>query len=321
MRRRIHGWMTALLAGAAVMAALGGGALAGTASEDELLRQIKNDVFEQKWDAVLAGCDEFIRSFTSSTSLPRAYYYRAQGLEHIRGREAEAIDAYAAFLKKFPASPGTLAEDAMLSRITMATSLYLKGDKRFVGVLTENMDTRGYPRVYASIQASKIDHNVARQKALPVLKECVQTEKDEELKNECVLATLRISPDALTPPVPPVPKAASRGTPVPPAPGVKGVPPVPPTPPAGPGEAKLFRIEIFDKTKNQVSVRVNMPLAFAKLAIESLDDAYGPMIDRELKMKGLGANLDQFLEALKKGGKQTLVEVEADNQRIKVWVE
>jgi hypothetical protein len=313
--------MLACLAAAACMVVPAGGAFAGPGSEDELLRQIKSDVFEQKWDAVLAGCDQFIRSFTSSPSLPRAYYYRAQGLEHIKGREAEAIDAYAAFLKKFPSSPGTLAEDATLSRITMATSLYLKSDRRFVGVLTENMDARGYPRVYAAIQASKIDHNVARQKALPILKQCVQTEKDEELKNECVLAMLRIDPAALPVPTPPAAGRVDVTRPVPAAPKVKGGPPPPPPPPGAPGEAKLFRIEVFNKQNKQVSVRVNMPLAFAELALQSLGEAYGPMIEEQLKMKGLSGNLNQFIEALKKGGKQTLVEVETGEESIKIWVE
>jgi len=116
----------------------------------------------------------------------------------------------------------------------------------------------------------------------------------------------------------------------PPIPPAKGRPPEPPTPanpahpatPGGvPGEAKLIRIEVYNKINKQISVRVNMPLAFAQLAMESLSDAYGPMIDKELKLKGVGTNLPQLLETLKKGGKQTLVEIENEEEHIKVWIE
>ena len=89
-------WVVAVVALSAVTVP------ARSATEDELLVKIKNDVFEQRWDGVLAQCDEFIRSFSSSPSLPRAYYYRAQGLEHIKGREADAIGATASSSRSSP---------------------------------------------------------------------------------------------------------------------------------------------------------------------------------------------------------------------------
>ncbi len=290
---------------------------ARSATEDELLVKIKNDVFEQRWDGVLAQCDEFIRSFSSSPSLPRAYYYRAQGLEHIKGREADAITAYGDFLKKFPKGPGTLTETATLTRITLATSLYLKGDKRHVGLVMEAMDHPGYPGNYAAIQSSKIDHPAAWQKAIPILKDCVNEQPDEEVRNECVVGLLRIKPDSI-PTRPPAPPPAPREGSAPRRAGPRQT--------ASPGDAKLIRVEVFNKASGKVSVRVNMPLAFAKLALESLQENYGPMLEDELKKQhpsfGLKfGSLELFLEAIKKGGKQTLVEIDNDEESIKVWIE
>ncbi len=320
-----------------------------SASEDELLRQIKDLVFEQKWDAVLTTCDQFIASFQRSTALPRAYYYKAQGLEHIKGREADAITAYGDFLKKFPGSTGTLNEDATLSRITLATSLYLKGDKGHVPVLMDGMDLKGYPRIYAAIQSSKIDHAAARQKAIPLLKDCASEEPDDELRNECVIALLRVKPGAIPsdpvaprpiPPPPPRSAASPRDGISPPTPPREPNPaspaapraprePNPATPrepatPASPTDAKMIRVEVLNLATGKVKVRVNMPLAFAELAVQSLEDEYGEVLKHELKQKGLGIKFEtfeQFFNAIKKGGKQTLVEIENEGESIKVWIE
>ncbi|HET9481373.1 MAG TPA: hypothetical protein VFP98_06420, partial [Candidatus Polarisedimenticolia bacterium] len=271
------------------------------------LRQIKNDVFDQRWDAVLGSCDRFISSFTSSTALPRAYYYRAQALEHTKGREADAIEAYGTFLTKFPRETGALREDAVLSRMTMATSLCLKGDRRFTGVIMDGMDERGYPRIFAAIQASKCQHAPARTKAVPILKQCAASEPDVELKNECVVALLIIDPRAL-PPTPPAPPVVPR------APGA------PPASPA-PGDAKLIRVEVFDKASNKVAVRVNLPIAFADLLLQSLGDELKPELERHLQTKFKGMDMQKMWDAIRKGGKQILLEVDIEDQKIKVWTE
>ena len=284
--------------------------LAAGADEGELLRQIKSEVFDQQWESVLKSCDLFISQFPRSTTVPRAYYYKAQALEHLKGREQEAIAAYTDFLTRFPGETGALKEDAILSRLSMASSLWLAGNRTQVGVILKGMDESGYPRTYSAIQASKIDHSPARAKALPILKDCAERETDVEVKNECVLALLRIDPKSTTelrqPP------AAPGGVPAPATPGTPGTAP-------GSGEAKLIRVEVYDKTKKQVSVRVNMPLAFAQLLLDSLNDELRNEISHGLQAKGL--QLDRFWEAFKKGGKQTIVEIDNEDQHIKVWIE
>jgi hypothetical protein len=290
--------VVAVIVAAGLMAFL----LAAGADEGELLRQIKSDVFDQKWDGVLASCDQFIKGYPGSQDLQRAFYYRAQAYEHLKGREADAIAAYTDYLARFPGETGALKEDAILSRITLATTLWIKGVRTHVSWIMKGMEERGYPRVYSAIQASKIDHTPARARAIPILKECASKETDAEVKNECVLALLRIDPKATT----------------------ELQQPKPPTPPGSPGassagEAKLIRVEVYDKIKKQVSVRVNMPLAFAELCFQSLSEDLQKEIGAGLKAKGIA--LERFWDAFKKGGKQTIVEIDDENQNIKVWVE
>ncbi len=292
------------------------------ADEGELLRQIKNDVFNQEWSAVQAGCDQFITSFPHAEALPRAYYYRAQALEHLKGHEADAIEAYSEFLTRFPGETGAIREDALLSRMTLASSVYQKGDKRFVSVVLKGLQEKGYPKLYAAIQASKIDYPTARASALPILRECACSENDAELKNECVLALLRINPKALEqacgPSSPPPTQVAStpRGPSRPPEPAA------PPSAASSGRDVRLIRVEVYDYAKKQVVVRVNLPIAFAELLLDSLGDAYRKEIIEGLKEQGHGAiDLDKLWKSIKEGGPQTILEVNNDEERIKVWVE
>ncbi len=294
---------------------------ASAAAEADLLRQIKVDVLDERWEAVLGGCDQFLGRFAKSPDAGRAVYYRARALERFPGREEEALAAYGDFLTRYPSEAGTLREAALLSRVTLATSLYQKGNSGYVAILLKAMEESGYPRLYAAIQAGKIDHGQTRARALPMLKECARSESDLEVRNECVVALLRIDPKALSG-VEPVegraivaPPGRDRRPPTPP----RGPPP-PPPPGLAAGEAKLIRVEVFDKATSKIVVQVNLPLAFAELLLDSLGQEYRGEITKHLGVTS-AQSLEKFWEAIMMGGKQTLVEVDAEDQRIRVWVE
>src|SRR5437867_12384309 len=148
-----------LLALLLLVASAGAAAPAAPAAapEDEMLRQIKNDVFDEKWDSVFADCDRLIQSYPASGSLPRAYYYRAKALQHMPGRETDAVAAWSDFIEKFPSDP-PLREDALISRIDLAKGLWLQGKKENINILTKGLDEKGYPRIYAAIQISNVDN-------------------------------------------------------------------------------------------------------------------------------------------------------------------
>jgi len=265
--------------------------------EGELLRQIKTDVFDQKWDGVLTSCTQFISQYSRSQDLPRVYYYKAQALEHGKGREVEAIAAYTEYVTRFPNETGALHEDALLKRISLATGLYLKGNKSHIGIILQGMEERGYPGIFAAIQASKLDHGPARAKALPILIKCGNTETDPEVRNECLLGVLRIDPQKAGQVTPPKQAAGAPAA----------------------GNARLIRVEVFDKLKKQVAVRVNMPLSFVDILLDSLGDELQQEIGDEMRKKGV--QLNKLIESIKKNGPQTIIEIDNDEQHIKVWVE
>ena len=69
-----------------LMLAACGSTVAG--GEEELFRQIKVDVFDQEWPAVLRQCDELLARFPGGAAAPQAAFYRARALSRLPGREA-----------------------------------------------------------------------------------------------------------------------------------------------------------------------------------------------------------------------------------------
>ena len=68
---------------------------------------------------------------------------------------------------------------------------------------------------------------------------------------------------------------------------------------------------------------MSLPVAFAELMLDSLDDPLKKEVLDHFKEKGGGINFDlnKFWAAIKQGGKQTLVEIDNEEMHIKVWIE
>src|SRR6267143_1465054 len=87
---------------AALLLALGPGVRGAASTEGELFRQVKVDVFDQDWPAVLSGCDEVLKRYPSGPSAPQAAFYRARALTRMPGREAEGLEAFRRFVAGYP---------------------------------------------------------------------------------------------------------------------------------------------------------------------------------------------------------------------------
>lgn len=296
MMSRPVGLLALFLMAAAFAVPLRAEAPAGPGTEEEIIRQIKNDVFEEKWEAVLADCDRLIADHPNSPWMARTLSYRAKALSSLPGREQEAMDAWGLLIDRFPGET-FLREDALISRLSLAKKLWLKGKKDSINVLMKALEETGYPRTYAAIQISQLDNRPARARALPVLKECSVQERDEEVRNECTLGILRIDPTAL-----PAPPSAQSG----------------PEAAAG-GEPKLIRLEVREKATGKVTVAVNLPIAFAEALISSLSEIDQGMVLEELKKRSI--DLDNIWKSLRTLGRQTLVQIETEDLNIRIWLD
>lgn len=299
MSRPPAGVLLACALGLAAAVAPWSPAASDAMGEEDIVRQIKSDAFDEKWDAVLSDCEKMIAAFPSSPSLPWATFYRAKALQHMPGREEEALDAYTAFNEKFPAET-TLREDATLSRMSLARDLWLKGKRETIATLMKGLEEKGYPRIYAAIQISQLDHKPARSRALPVLQDCSKNEKDQEVRNECTIAILRIDPAQVPATKPEAAKPSPPGS-------------------TAAAEPKLIRLEVRAKGSDKVTVAVNLPIAFAEALLSSLSEFDHGQVAEELKKKQI--DLDNLWKSLKGLGPQTLVQIETDEQNIRIWLE
>lgn len=294
--------LAAALALALLPAIVAHDASAQGSSEQELMRKIKEDVFDERWAEVLESARELIEGYPGSSSMARTMIYRARALEKL-GRDDEAMEAYGQFVEKFPGEI-LLREDALISQMGLAKRMVLSGRKEAVEILVDGLREKGYPKIYAAIQLSFLDFRPGHSKALPILKECAEGEQDAEVRNECTLAILRIDPTALeyrTNRMAPGPSSDEGPAP---APG---------------GEPKLIRLQVRDKVTDKITVAVNLPVAFAEALLGSLSELEQGRVVDELKARGYDIN--NLWKSLKTLGKQTLVEIETEEARIKVWLE
>ncbi len=80
------------------------------------------------------------------------------------------------------------------------------------------------------------------------------------------------------------------------------------------GEISCFRVEVTDKKTGKVKVKVKLPISLIELVAGCKDDF---KIGKE-KCK---LNLKKIIEELKKNGPMTLIEVEEDDELVKIWIE
>ena len=277
-----------VLAGAAAAHA----APAPAAPAAEQLRTAKALFFDGRYaDARRAWEDA--RPALKGADAHAALYWIARCSEKL-GEEERAMGEYAAFLAARP-TDRTLVEEARTSRVALAARLYKAGKRQHAGVLTEALADRSRTvRYYAALQMAGLGEAVARP-ALPVLRDIVKTEKDEELVGRAKLALLRLDPSALT------------GLPTP-APGD-------PRPRAS-RQAAWIKVRITEKGAAKPKVSITMPFALAEMVFKSLpEDAL-----RELRAEGYEA--DTFWRRLRDMGPTDVIDIEGDDgEHVRIWTE
>lgn len=80
------------------------------------------------------------------------------------------------------------------------------------------------------------------------------------------------------------------------------------------GEVTWIKISIFDKKANKETVTVKVPFALLEMFTEGKDDL-------KIKEKCGDVDFKKVIEILKKSGPTTLIEVDEENELIKIWLE
>ena len=272
---------------------------AGSASDETLFRQVKIDIFDENWEAVLKGCDELLARFPNSGSASQAAFYRARALSRMPRRQAEAIRAYQEFVGRQGADK-LLIEEAWSGIFDLACAPGREGNAQCAAILRKGLANRSaFVSTLAAIRASDVSDESVRRKALEALKKAYETQDDLDVRNEILIAILKIDPSE-------VPEARLTGERTAPPPDERRRP-------------TLIRMSVYNKVEGKFEVKVNFPIAFARMLIDSLGKFEKEALRRGAREQGV--NLDDIFDTIQKAGAGRLLEVDTKESLIEIWIE
>jgi hypothetical protein len=265
---------------------------AAAQADAERLRAAKELFFDRSYGEAREAWQSIAASGRGADA-QAALYWVARCSESL-GESERALGEYAAYLAARP-SDRTLVEEAKTSRVALAVKLARSGKRQHVGIATDALgDPSSIVRYFAALQVASLGPDAGKA-AVPVLKEILAREKDQDLVERAKLALLRLDRDALA-------EAAPRESPR----RAKGKD----------RAAGWVRVRVYEKGVAKPKVAINVPVALADLVFKSLpDDAIA-----DLRREGYDART--FWEAVKKTGPAEILTIEGDEgERIQVWIE
>ncbi|HEV8119594.1 MAG TPA: hypothetical protein VGQ67_01215 [Candidatus Polarisedimenticolia bacterium] len=272
------------------------------AGEEDLFRQVKIDLYDNNWPAVLHGCDELLKRYPDSAHAAQAAFHRARALAHLPGRRSEAAEAFRDFVEDHEDAP-LLVEQAWSNIFSLACEGRGRTSPDCAQTLSEGLaHPSAYVSTLAAIRAGDVSDERVRRKALVTLKRALATQSDGDIRNEILIAILKIDPRQ----VPPPPAA-----PVPP-PALTAAGSVPAAP-------SLIRMTIYNKAARRYDLKIDLPVSFAQMLINSLDAGERTTLKDEAKKQGI--DVDDIFKAIEKSGHGRLLDVDAPDARYEVWIE
>lgn len=259
--------------------------MAGMAAEAGLaaFEKAKVLVFDKQWAAALKQLDDIIVNNPESRYYAAALFYRGKCQEEL-GAKKQALESYEKYVNNSGGS--NLAEEARISIVDLASSLYQGGEKNYAQKILDLLNNESkVVSFYAAFKLSYLPDRKIAALALPVLQTILDKEKDEELRDRAKIAVMRIEPGRL--------KDMDRQN--------------------REWSGKMLKIRIFGKNNPQAKVSLNIPLALADLALKSLSQ------EQKRSLQKKGHNLDAILSQLTAKGAK--IDIREDDEVIQIWVE
>jgi hypothetical protein len=261
-----------------------------SATDEALFREAKLLVFDKSWEAALVKIDELIDRFPSSPLAGQALFYKGECLSALRGRERDALRAYKAYVKLEDAKP-SLVEESEGSIVDMAFDLYQGGDASALRDIESRLDSPNkVVRYYAAYKMSLVPDKKLAARAVSVLSQIIETEKDPELLDRARIALLRVSPESLKSAEERQPRTADM-------------------------TGRTLHLRIRAAGQKEPAVSLNIPFALADLALSALDDE-----DKaELRKKGYDVN--RIINEMAKSKESILRIVGEDGTVFEIWID
>jgi tetratricopeptide (TPR) repeat protein len=253
--------------------------------DERLFQEAKILIFDKKWEQAQEKLEELLEDYPASLWYSQALFYWGRTLEEQKGKEKEALEAFKKYILRKDSSE-ILIQEAETSVINLSFTLYEKGRKSYL----KEIKTRLYRpnrviKYYAAIKLSYLENKKEARDAIPVLKEILDKEKDEEIRDKAKIALLRINPDTF--------KDFEEER----------------------YERKIMmlKIRVTNKWTKEITFHLNIPWALADLALVNIPDE----AKRQLRQEGY--DLDRIIKELIEG--QRVIEIETKDSILKIWID
>ncbi len=255
------------------------------------LSEAKLLMFDRKWKSAEEKIIKILKKFPESETSSDILFYLGQCIQEQGGREEEAINTFNKYIKR--RERAKFAEEAEIAIIDLSSDLYNKGNVKYIENITSRLNSKN--RVVRCYSAFKLSYFKNNQKylAVPVLKEILNEEKDDELRERAKIALLRIDPYLLR-------GIAERED-----------------------KIKMLRITIIKKSTGKQELSIKIPLDLANLAIQALSKP-DSKIKADVKIDGKkveGGSLYEIFQKFLNMKKAEILEIYDENEIIKIWIE
>lgn len=254
--------------------------------DEKLFKEAKILIFDREWQKAQEILEELIRDFPESRWYPLAFFYRAKCLQEQEGKEKEAINAYKGYVQLKDRNR-SLVEESEISIIDLASDLYKAGKKSYLKEIESRLSSLNKViKYYAAFKLSYIKERKVAVRGLPVLKEIINKERDDELRDRAKIAMLRIDPEALRD------FEEERYE----------------------RRAVIFKIRVYETETNKTKFSINIPWALADLVFGAIGD------EEKALIKERGYDLDRIRDELTRIRANVIV-IQGDKITIKMWID
>jgi len=261
-------------------------AYAQTQLDLKLFQEAKIFIFDKKWTKAQDKLEELLEKYPHSRLFSQALFYKAKCLAEQEGKEVEALKAYQSYLE-FKDRSESLAEEAEISIIELAFELYEKRKKSYLKEVEKRLaSSNKVVKYFAAFKLSYVKDKRIAAKGIPILKEIIRKERDNELKDRARIALLRADPDAL-----------------------KDI-----EDERFERRAKILKIRFYVEGKKKPEFSLDIPWALADLALSAIPEKEKAELRKE------GYDLDKIIEELTRA-RGNILEIRTEGKIYKIWVE
>lgn len=254
-------------------------------SDEELFQAAKIMIFDKDWENAQEKLEELMEDYPDSPLYSQSLFYLARTLENQKGEEKEAISIFKKYILRRDSNE-VLVQEAETSIIKLAFDLYDRGRKSYL----DEIKTRLYRpdrtvRYFAALRLAYLDDKREAREAVPVLKEILEKEEDQELRDKAKIALLRIDPDYFRDFEE---KKEER-------------------------RLMLLKFRAVNKRTREETFSLSIPWALADLALANIPE------DAKAELRENGYDLDRIFKEVIEGGR--IIEIETKDAVIKIWIE